>query len=67
VLTPLQANTQTSSEQDRQAWSAAMSQIPLPKNGCFTAAYPNLEWKEVPCGPPLKLPFSPASAVSSQN
>ena len=34
---------------EREAWRKAMVKIPLPKNGCFQASYPNKEWQEVPC------------------
>jgi hypothetical protein len=43
----------------RETWRKAMVKIPLPKKGCFNAAYPALEWKEVPCStaqPPLMRP-----------
>lgn len=38
----------------REAWRKSMVRIPLPKKGCFTASYPNMMWKEVPCGEPSK-------------
>jgi hypothetical protein len=44
--------TQGSDAQARKAWNAQMSRLPLPKNGCFTATYPNTEWREVQCGRP---------------
>jgi hypothetical protein len=40
----------------RKAWEASMSQTPLPKTGCFTSAYPNTGWQEVPC---VKGPENP--------
>jgi hypothetical protein len=35
----------------REPWRKAMLAIPLPKKGCFTAAYPNRQWREIPCRP----------------
>jgi hypothetical protein len=46
--------------QEREEWQRSMSQIPMPKKGCFNASYPSLEWHEVPCGPPSKFPNPPA-------
>jgi hypothetical protein len=40
----------------RKAWEATMSKAPLPGKGCFTSAYPNGEWQEVPC---VKAPERP--------
>jgi hypothetical protein len=37
---------------DREVWRKAMSQHPLPRNGCFKAQYPSTEWQEVQCGRP---------------
>jgi hypothetical protein len=41
----------------RKEWHATMRQIPVPKHGCFTAAYPNTEWQEVPCTPAPNVPY----------
>jgi hypothetical protein len=38
--------------EERKAWNARMLKVPAPKNGCFTAAYPDTEWREVECGRP---------------
>jgi hypothetical protein len=35
--------------QKREVWHKAMSQIPLPKKGCFKATYPSRKWQERPC------------------
>ena len=42
--------------QKREEWQRSMSQIPMPKKGCFNSSYPSLEWHEVPCGQPSKFP-----------
>jgi uncharacterized repeat protein (TIGR01451 family) len=46
--------------QKREEWQRSMSQISIPKKGCFSSSYPSLEWHEVPCGQPSKFP-NPAS------
>jgi hypothetical protein len=58
--------------QKREEWQRAMSQIPVPKKGCFNSSYPSLEWREVPCGPPSNDPNPPyigpgANAVGANN
>jgi von Willebrand factor type D domain len=44
--------------QKRVEWQRSISQVPLPKKGCFRAAYPSTEWQEVPCttGPSYPMP-----------
>jgi hypothetical protein len=41
----------------RKDWKDTMLRKPAPKKGCFNAAYPSTEWKEVPC---VKAPNIPA-------
>jgi hypothetical protein len=48
-------------QRKREEWQRAMSQVPVPKKGCFNATYPSLEWHEVPCGAPSEYPNAPAS------
>jgi von Willebrand factor type D domain len=40
----------------RETWRTSLKQVRLPKKGCFVAAYPNKEWREVP---PVKAPPYP--------
>src|ERR1700733_3553578 len=42
----------------REEWRASIQRTPLPRNGCFTAAFPATNWQEVPCG---KAPAGPAT------
>jgi hypothetical protein len=60
--TPPSATTQPSAEElaKREAWRAAITRTPTPKEGCFTAVYPNTTWQEAPCGPPPRYPNPPA-------
>jgi hypothetical protein len=55
------ANEQLSPEelQKRKDWALSMHKKAAPKKGCFTATYPDTEWKEVPCGPAHKIPMVP--------
>jgi hypothetical protein len=41
-------------------WRRGMTQVPVPRPGCFTANYPNTRWQEVPCVTPPAVPFPPA-------
>ena len=43
-----------------EEWRNAMSQSPLPKEGCFTASHPSTAWVEVPCGTAPEVPYLPA-------
>jgi hypothetical protein len=54
-------NEQLSPEEakKRKDWALSMHKKPAPKKGCFTATYPNTEWKEVPCGPAHHIPMVP--------
>ena len=45
--------------QRRKVWHIEMAQIPLPKKGCFQAAYPNKAWHEVACKPAPPYPQPP--------
>jgi hypothetical protein len=38
-----------SRDQAREEWRRQMSKTPPPKEGCFEAAHPSMEWVEVPC------------------
>jgi hypothetical protein len=44
----------------QDAWRDFMAQAPLPLKGCFTAAYPNITWQQVPCTTAPRLPYPPA-------
>lgn len=37
----------------------------MPKKGCFTAAYPDKQWKEIPCGPPSKYPNTVGGSIGN--
>ena len=43
----------------RTDWRIAMAQVPLPKKGCFQAAYPSKEWGEVLCTSTPNYPMPP--------
>ena len=56
---PPPTTEQTSPEmaKKRKDWAMSMHKKGAPKKGCFNAAYPSTEWKEVPC---VKAPNIPA-------
>ncbi|HEY1615832.1 MAG TPA: hypothetical protein VGF97_19325 [Rhizomicrobium sp.] len=43
-----------------KAWRAAIVHTPVPGQGCFTADYPGLVWKQVACVTSPGHPFAPA-------
>jgi hypothetical protein len=43
----------------RKDWALSMHKKAAPKKGCFNATYPDIEWKEVPCGAPHHIPMVP--------
>ena len=45
--------------QRRKDWALSMHKKAAPKKGCFTATYPETEWKKVPCGPAHHIPMVP--------
>src|SRR5579871_786609 len=45
-------------ERLQQAWRTAISQTPVPGQGCFNASYPLLVWHQVACANPSKSKFS---------
>ncbi len=53
------AKKQAAEKQAREAWRKAMVHHPLPKNGCFTANYPETQWREVKCVPPPTVYYPP--------
>ena len=46
----------------REAWSKSMAKLPQPKEGCYTAEFPRVEWKPVTCGEAPKYPMIPPRA-----
>jgi hypothetical protein len=45
----------------RQEWERDMSEVPLPKKGCFRGVYPTKEWQEVPVRPRTELSATAAA------
>ncbi len=43
-----------------------MARTPRPKNGCFTATYPNADWQEVPCTTAPQRPYQPVGGLTPQ-
>ena len=52
-------------EKARKEWQKQIAKVPVPKKGCFTATYPDKEWKEVPCGPPSKYPNTVGGSIGN--
>jgi hypothetical protein len=60
VPTPAPVPAQPPKAPSREEWRAAMSQLSLPKSGCFKATYPNAEWQQVPCAKAPLRPYQPS-------
>ena len=45
----------------QQAWRAAIAHKPVPAEGCFTASYPAVVWRQVECGVGPRIPLLPAA------
>lgn len=60
-----QAHAQAVAADDtkQREWSVAVHKTPLPKAGCFEAAYPATAWTEVPCKAPPAVPMVPRIAA----
>jgi hypothetical protein len=56
---PSATPAQTSSPQQLEKWRKGMRQVPPPHKGCFTSAYPNARWQEVPCTTAPVHPYPP--------
>jgi hypothetical protein len=53
--------------QTQDEWRKTMSLTPPPHKGCFTAAYPNMEWLEVQCGVVSGGPHYPSQGNAQGN
>ena len=54
----------------REQWRRVMSKTPLPKEGCFDAIHPSVQWVEVPCAtgrhsPPPHRPMTTRTIAGS--
>jgi hypothetical protein len=65
LVAAAEAQTATAQSTDAQAldaWSAFIAQVPLPREGCFTASYPDTTWAETACVKAPQVPFIPRRA-----
>jgi hypothetical protein len=60
LATASQAASQNT-ERLQQAWRAAITRKPVPAQGCFTASYPLVAWREMRCAAAPQIPFVPAT------
>jgi YVTN family beta-propeller protein len=47
------------------AWQQAIAKLALPSKGCFTAAYPTLQWQTAQCTTGPTIPFAPPPPAGS--
>ena len=64
---PPATSAQPPSAESLEAWRKSMVATPRPTTGCFTASYPDTQWREVPCTTPPERPYLPKSGARSQN
>ncbi len=50
---------QQPTEVERESWRKAILKIPRPKKACYEATYPETQWREVACKPPLRKLYPP--------
>jgi uncharacterized protein (TIGR03437 family) len=69
IACPCRAQVTTNPEREQsvrlEAWRTSMTHTPLPKHGCFNAAYPSGEWTEVTCVTASPSNGSPVGAKAS--
>jgi hypothetical protein len=71
---PAAAQTKPATDEARPAptpeelenWRRAIAKTPEPKDGCFTATYPDAEWREIACGKPSHKLYLPTRARHGQ-
>jgi hypothetical protein len=60
------ATTREPTAVERETWRKEMLATPKPKNGCFSAGYPEKQWREVPCTTPPDKPYPPSRGGMSR-
>lgn len=48
------------SMKELKSWRSSIMHTPRPKSGCFSAEYPKIEWREVPCTKAPVRPYRPS-------
>ena len=59
ISAPLMAQAPSPTELEGESWRRTILETPRPKSGCFTATYPETEWREVLCKTPPHNLFLP--------
>jgi hypothetical protein len=60
-----EAGQSTAAEREKN-WRKEMLATPRPTNGCYTATYPERQWREVPCKAPPNKPYFPRAGGMTQ-
>jgi hypothetical protein len=60
---PRQPEYQKPTAEELENWRQAILKIPQPRNGCFTANYPEEHWREVACKKPSDKLYLPKTLV----
>jgi hypothetical protein len=62
--TPVPSPAQPAAE-ERETWRQSILKTPKPGKGCYTAVYPEAQWREVPCRTPSHKLYPPRRFGSS--
>lgn len=62
----LSTETAIGTQVEREHWRKSLLQKPKPRKGCFTATFPDTEWKEVQCKEPPHKPYPPRNDSSTR-
>jgi hypothetical protein len=60
------AETKQPTAAEREEWRKALMATPRPTNGCYTATYPERQWREIPCKTPPSKPYFPRAGGMTQ-
>ena len=52
---------------ERENWRKEMRAIPWPTHGCYTATYPERQWREIPCKTPPNKLYLPRAGGMTRN
>jgi von Willebrand factor type D domain len=56
---PPQGEARQPTTAERENWRKELLAVPRPTKGCYTATYPERQWRELPCKTPPSKPYFP--------
>lgn len=61
---PVEAQPTTA---ELESWRQGILKTPRPKTGCYTATYPETQWREIPCKTPSRKLYPPRQGQAIQS